>query len=85
MSDPTVAVKSGAAWRAAALACVAFAGCTVMEHRQCEEFPSIHGPCSWPHSAWQASGFFAFSAVSTAALMVAGLWVAGVPIFRGKR
>jgi len=77
-------VKPGYARRATALACVAFAGCTFANHRECVEYPSIYGPCSWSHSAWQTAGIFAFSSISMTVLLAAALWVAGV-IPREKR
>ncbi len=70
-------VKPGYARRGVALACVAFAGCTVQNHRECVEYPGIFGPCSWPHSVWLTVGLFTFSAVSMAVMTVAALWVAG--------
>lgn len=55
-----------------------FAGCTFENHRECMEYPTIHGPCSWAHSAWQTLDCFAFATVSMAVMMVGALWVAGV-------
>lgn len=80
-------MRPGYVWRAAVLASVAFAGCTVENHRECVEYPTIHGPCSWVHSAWETIGVFGFSAVSMAVMLVAGLWVSGVITFGtgGKR
>ena len=42
------------------------------------EYPTIHGPCSWAHPAWQTLDCFAFATVSMAVMMVGALWVAGV-------
>ena len=77
-------VQPGFALRAAVLACVTFSGCTVAYHHECEEFPSIHGPCSWSHSIWQAAGLFAFSTIGTAVMMVTLLWVMGILSFRKR-
>lgn len=79
-----IEVKRGYARRAAALTCVAFAGCAAVNHHECVEYPSIHGPCSWAHSAWQTLGCFVFAGASMAVLMVAAFWVAGIVSF-GKR
>jgi hypothetical protein len=80
MSDPeVVGVKPGIAWRAAVLACLAFAGCTVENHRECVVAPSIFGPCSWQLAAWQATIIFAFSAASMGVVLLAYFWLVGVP------
>ena len=73
-----VDAKPGVVRRAAVLACVAFAGCTALDHHECAEFPSIHGPCSWQHSVWQVAKMFAFSAITTAVAMAALLWMLGL-------
>lgn len=83
MTD-VIGVKPGYLRRAAAVACVAFAGCTFQNHRECVEYPTIHGPCSWTHSAWQTLGCFGFAAASMAVMMVGSLWVAGIIWFRPK-
>lgn len=78
-------VKPGYVRRGAVLVLVAFAGCTYENHRECEEFPTIHGPCSWAHSVWQTLGCFTFAAVSMAVMLFGALWVAGVIEFGAKR
>ena len=78
-------VRRGAGWRYLTLCCLAFAGCAAYDHKQCADFPSIFGPCSWARSLWEAAKTLAFSAASTALLMVASLWVCGLISFRGRR
>lgn len=74
-------MKAGVIRRAAVLAAVVFGGCTVENHRECLEYPTIHGPCSWAHSAWQSVGVFGFSVVSMSVMLLAGLWVSGIVWF----
>jgi hypothetical protein len=70
--------------RVAVVALVAFGGCTAFDHGECVEYPSIHGPCSWQHSAWHTVSLFALSALSVAVFMLVMGWVL-LPTQRGKK